>query len=480
MKPNQLTALFRQGESETVEFKTTFQDEAIQTVGAFANTSGGTIFVGVSDAGEVTGAMVGRETLREIADRIASCTEPRVVPDVRIQTVRRKPVISIEVSEYPVKPVAVRGRCYRRLGRSNRHMPPAEIAQMHLASTGASWDAFPARGCKVGDLDLGRVRRYMTLAGNIGRRSFPAGASPLDVLRKLELIRDNHPTWAAILLFGKRPQSPLIQSTVHCGRFRTEIDIVDDRMIYGSVIDQVEETMDFLRKHTNVRFVITGKPQRDEIWDYPLPALREAVINAICHRDYGDNSDIQIKVFDDCIRIWSPGRLPFGVTFEELYRRTHASKPRNKLIAQVFYDLEIIERYGSGIHRMLDACAEVGLPEPELTESTGGMQITFRKVAKSVAVKKSGGLVAPQVAPQVTPQVTPQVINLLNKARQELSAGDLQTAIGLKDRVHFLKNYLEPFLRVGWIERTIPDKPRSSRQKYRLTDKGRALLAGVK
>jgi len=378
----ELKRLIAEGESETLEFKESLQEEALQTIGAFANARGGLLLIGVSDAGACVGTVVGKATVREIVDRIASCTEPRVVPDVTVETLERRTIIVIQVPEYPIKPVAVRGRCYRRVGSSNRQLSPTLIAEMHLASTGTSWDTRLLPGKVVKDLDLARVRRYMTLATNVGRRRFESGEKPREVLDKLELVRDGCPTWAAVLLFGKRPQSPLVQATVHCGRFHTETDIRDDRLIEGSVWEQIDETMDFLKKHINVRFVIAGKPQRDQIWDYPLAALREAVVNAICHRDYGDSADIQIKVFDDSIRIWSPGLLPYGVTLEDLYRRTHASKPRNRLIAQIFYDLEIIERYGSGIQRMIDACKAAGLPEPTLSESTGGFLITFRKATR--------------------------------------------------------------------------------------------------
>ncbi|GBE27123.1 hypothetical protein BMS3Bbin03_01043 [bacterium BMS3Bbin03] len=104
-------------------------------------------------------------------------------------------------------------------------------------------------------------------------------------------------------MFGKTPQSPLIQATIHCGRFKGETKIIDDRLISGTIIEQINEVIDFIRKNTNVEFVITGKPQRDEIWDYPLEALREAVINAVCHRDYSDPADIQISIYDESIQI---------------------------------------------------------------------------------------------------------------------------------------------------------------------------------
>jgi ATP-dependent DNA helicase RecG len=481
---SELSNILKQGESQTVEFKETFQEESLQTIGAFANTHGGTLLIGVNDSGVPIGVTVGKATLREMADKIAACTEPRVVPDLQVASLQRRTIIAIQVPEYPIKPVAVRGRCYRRVGDSNRQLSPSAIAEMHMASTGTSWDARPLIDGTIKDLDLARVRRYMMLATNVGRRNFVRGDRPQDVLEKLELVRDGRPTWAAVLLFGKHPQSPLTQATVHCGRFHTEIDITDDRLIEGSIIDQIEETMDFLKKHINVRFVITGKPQRDQIWDYPLEALREAVVNAICHRDYGDTADIQIKVFDDHVRIWSPGLLPYGVTFEELYRRTHASKPRNKLIAQVFYDLEIIERYGSGIQRMLDACAAAGLPEPTFGESTGGLLITFRKAVKTAGqlTKQPQGM---KVESGVESRVESGVESLTEKAVRLLVSGpklksEIAQGLGkpkVSGQIHRLVTRL---LADSLVERTIPEKPNSRLQKYRLTTKSKTQLQAGK
>ncbi len=122
---------------------------------------------------------------------------------------------------------------------------------------------------------------------------------------------------------------------------------------------------------------MTGKPARDQVWDYPLEALREALINAVCHRDYIILSNIEIRIYDDKLVVWSPGGLPFGITLEELYK-PHSSTLRNKGLAEVFYDTELIEQWGSGIEKMRKYCLDAGLLEPTFEEYQG-FQVVFRK-----------------------------------------------------------------------------------------------------
>lgn len=115
------------------------------------------------------------------------------------------------------------------------------------------------------------------------------------------------------------------------------------------------------------------------MWDYPFEALREAVINAICHRDYRYDSEIQLKIYEDSLTIWNPGGLPPELTIDDLYDPRHASRPRNRLIAEVFYDIMLIEKYGSGIPRIIEACKRNRIPIPKFEEKFCGFLITFRK-----------------------------------------------------------------------------------------------------
>jgi ATP-dependent DNA helicase RecG len=229
----------------------------------------------------------------------------------------------------------------------------------------------------IDEIDLEKVKQYIESARDAGRRKISGGEKPLQILEKLEVIKDGKVTWAAILLFYKHPQRFLSQAVIHCGKFKEETIVVDDRMIEGTVIEQIEEALNFIRKNINVKFVMTGKPARQEVWDYPLEALREAVINAICHRDYTVPSNTEVRIYDDELIVWNPGGLPLGLTVEDLFK-PHPSVLRNKGIGGVFYDMGLIEQWGSGIDKMRKACVKAGIPEPKFEEHQG-FRVIFRK-----------------------------------------------------------------------------------------------------
>jgi ATP-dependent DNA helicase RecG len=387
VKQDKIMDLIRGGESEIVEFKESFNKETIETAGSFANTRGGIIFIGVSDEGKINGIQIAKEALNSWVNQISQSTEPRIIPEIEQSEIDGKTVVLILIKEFPIKPVSVKGRFFKRVGNSNRMMAPQEITELHLRSMGTSWDAFPAGNKTLEDIDLKKVERYMKEANATGRRNM--NGSPQEVLEKLELVKDGRATWAAILLFGKDSQKPL----VHCGRFRTDkIQIIDDFMIERDLISQVDEVMKFITRSISVRYEFEGEPRRKEVWDYPLEALREATINAIVHRDYTAPSDIQIEIYDDRLEVWNPGRLLPGITIDDLYKKEHRSVIRNKQIAQVFYDVGYIEKYGSGTIKMIELCKRQGLPSPDFREVAGGFSVIFRKDIYTEEYLRSLGL----------------------------------------------------------------------------------------
>jgi ATP-dependent DNA helicase RecG len=201
--------------------------------------------------------------------------------------------------------------------------------------------------------------------------------------------------------------------------------IVDNQMIAGTAIELVDRIMEFIRKNTNVRLVVTEKPTHDQVWDYPLDALREAVTNAICHRDYRDRTEIQLKIHDDRLTIWNPGGLLLGMTIDELYNPNHSSVLRNQLIGQVFHDVEMIERYGGGIHKILDACEVAGVPLPTFEERFGGFLVTFYKDIYSEEHLRTLGLNERQVKAVERIHESGRVAN---REYQELNAVSKRTA----------------------------------------------------
>jgi ATP-dependent DNA helicase RecG len=182
-----------------------------------------------------------------------------------------------------------------------------------------------------------------------------------------------------------RKESSTVESslrTIELGHFQTETIVKDSLRLKSNLFSQVDDVMEFIRKHINKRIEISGKPQRDEIWDFPLDAVREAVVNAIVHRDYTQSADTVIKIFPDRLEIFNPGGLPPDLSIEKLLSNNYPSRPRNKKVADLFKDAGLIEKYGSGIKRIIGACKRAQLPAPAFEEVAQGFRVTIFGAAR--------------------------------------------------------------------------------------------------
>jgi len=203
----------------------------------------------------------------------------------------------------------------------------------------------------------------------------------MTVLKKFELLQNEEITNGCYLLFMAGDS---LLCTIEIGRFASETVIKDSLTIRTDLINEVEAVLEFIRKHIGKAYIFSGNAQREERWDYPPEALREIVVNMIVHRDYMKTNDSVIKIFDDRIEFFNPGKLPDGLTVEQLIRGNYFSAIRNKQIASVFKDAGIIEKYGSGIKRILEAFSEYGLPQPAFQEIQDGFKVTvFRTTQKT-------------------------------------------------------------------------------------------------
>ncbi|PCI61296.1 MAG: hypothetical protein COB35_06865 [Gammaproteobacteria bacterium] len=192
----------------------------------------------------------------------------------------------------------------------------------------------------------------------------------------LEKQRNDELTFGAYLLFAK--DFCLILG-VQAGRFKTSTNIIDSISLNTDILSEIDELIIFVQKHLMVEYIITGEAQREERYDYPLDAIREIILNMIVHRNYKDSSDSVIKIFDDRIEFFNPGDLYDDLTIEQLASNHYQSKTRNKLIALMFKECGLIEKYGSGITRIKKLCKEHGLTEPKFEEIQKGFQVTLYK-----------------------------------------------------------------------------------------------------
>ena len=292
---SEIKQLLQAGESQTVEFKSSFDRETIETLVAFANTSGGTVLIGVSDGGIVKGVDIGKESLNQWLSQIKVATSPSIIPDIATVKIEGKNIVIISIGEYPVKPANTKGKYFKRRASSNHQLTLSEITDLYLQSLQLSWDAYPAPKESLDALSVIKIERFIEAVNQSGR--FTLDNSPLLALEKLKLITANRPTWASLLLFATEP----LRHHIHIGRFKTPSMIIDDRQITDTLFEAVEQAMKFIISHISVAFEFDGSVKRKERFAYPLPAIREALLNAVVHRDYTNHSDIQIKIFDDRI-----------------------------------------------------------------------------------------------------------------------------------------------------------------------------------
>ena len=455
-----LIKIIKAGESENAEFKTAFDKDAIETLAAFANTKGGKLFIGVSDRGEIKGTEIGKESVQNWINQAKQYTSHSIIPDVETVTIKSKNIVIFSVQESPIKPVACRGRYYKRIKNANHQLSVSEVVNLHLKTFNTSWDFHVDEHHSEKDISFDKVQGFIDHVNT--NREVPVMDDPLTVLQKFELLRESKITYACFLLFMSGESS---LSTIELGRFQTPTIIKDGATLKADLFSEVEDVMDFIKKHINKAYIITGRPQREERWDYPLDAIREIVINAIIHRDYRSTQDSVVKVFDDRIEIFNPGGLPEGITIEKLLKGEYISIARNKKIAEVFKAAGLIEKYGSGIKRILNAFNSYNLPAPEFKEMSGGFMVTAYKKTEQVGTKSA---------------LSQHQVNILRKCLIETGIIELMAITGRTDRTKFRHQVLNPLIAARLLEMSIPNKPTSSKQKYRLTDEGEKLLEKLK
>lgn len=386
MTQDELSAIVGGGESEGVEFKTTTgqRSEATRTVCGMLNGQGGFVLFGVRDDGTVVGQQVGARTMEEVIESIRRIEPFVLLTPERLPVDEGREVIVIRVPGGLPGPFVLDGRPYVRQGPTTAVMPQGQyrrllLEQMHA---GSRWENQAAEGASIEDLDRSEVTRTVDEAIRRGRLEEPGTRDAEALLQGFGLSVDGRIVNAAVVLFGARerflPFYP--QCLLRMARFRgtTIAEFEDNRQLHGNTFDLLVAAQRFLREHLPVAGrVVPGLFERQDDPIYPPEALREALANALCHRDYQvPGGSVSLAIFDDRLEIASTGTLHFGMTVDEL-KNPHASRPWNPLIANVFYRRGVIEQWGRGTLRIAELSERAGLREPEFEERAGELIVRF-------------------------------------------------------------------------------------------------------
>lgn len=381
-----IQSLIAHGESETLEFKrsTGQRSRIAEAACAMANSRGGSVLVGVRDDGLIRGQQVTATTLEALHAEIAEI-EPPLYPGVTVELVDGSlSVIALEVQASPMAPHVCRGRPHKRSGPRTVVMPQAEYQRLLLERIHASarWEN-QTGPLLLADVDADELVRTVDAGVARGRLSDPDTREPEELLRRLGLIADDgHLLNAAAVLFGSRDALavPYIQCVLRMARFRgvEKQEASDDRQVVANAFELLRLGEQFLLDNLPIasrfspgQFVRIDEPL------YPPEALREALANALCHRDYSAGAgSIDIAIYDDRLEIVSAGGLHFGLRPGDLYER-HPSRPWNPIIASMFHRRGIIEQWGMGTLKIVRLAESAGLTRPEFEEQAGSLVVRF-------------------------------------------------------------------------------------------------------
>ena len=474
MNQEALSNLIALGEGFTTEFKRAGTTGLGRELCAFANATGGTILLGVADDGKIYG-IANHNRLKSEVQSIALSADPPIA--VEIESTGQ--VLCVRVPAQQSKPYSFGGKFFIREGASSQQMSREEIREFFFKEGLIRFDETPCRNFDlVRDLTKKNWERF-------GQRArLPQGMEPVATLENLHLAKTGEMTHAGAWLLADDITRYTLQAGVTCAVLRgvTKIHILDRKEFTGDLYSTFEDCMAYLQAKLNTALIPHARG-RDERLELPEDALREALVNAIAHRDYRFTANVQVYVFRDRLEIVTPGGLPAGMREEDLGTK---SVPRNPLLFGMLYRMGLVEQIGSGIRRIRQLCRDYEVAEPLINVSENWVTTTFVRPSEHAADREPRHT-APQVpdmslasTTEVTTEVTAEVPRLLRVMSGPMNRQSLQEALELKAEKNFRLLYLRPAIEAELVEMTIPHRPRSSKQKYRLTKKGRELQARLR
>lgn len=379
----ELDALLKKGPAESNLFLTarTSAESLAEALSALANSHGGYVLLGVTQRGTPQ-KEIDLDELRERAVEAGLLTEPPLIlPSAQIVESGKGPVVVIHVPSGLPHIYSLHGRYLTRIGAYSRPLTTPELRRLLFERADAGFEETPVNSATIEDLDTAQIERYLSQIDAAPQED------PLQQLLARGCVAATEtgymPTAAGMLLFGQDPQRFFRSAEIICVRY-TSSDMSDEFMrqdITGTLPEQLRQSEAFVSSNMRRGMKLTGIT-REEMAEYPLPVVREAIVNAVAHRDYSIRGEgIRVIMYSDRLEVYSPGRLPGHVTLENLREERYS---RNEAIVAVLSDLGYIERLGYGIDRMVAAMSAQGLPEPEFAETAAGFRVTLGSGAASL------------------------------------------------------------------------------------------------
>ncbi|MBR4768702.1 MAG: putative DNA binding domain-containing protein [Lachnospiraceae bacterium] len=433
-------------ECQNIEYKESWRDEYLKWVCGFANAQGGKIYIGRDDNGDVVGVKDVKKLLEDIPNKIRESMG--IIVPVNLLSENDLPYIEIDVPAFPIG-ITYKGQYHYRSGSTKQVLSGPSLEAFLLKKRGVTWDNLPLPAFGLADVDDEIIKKFKELVTKKGRIAATLLNESKEVLlEKLHLTNGAYLTNAAMLLFSKDPEKYQLGAFIKIGYFENDSDLLYQDEIHGSLLEQVDKALEVIYlKYMRAKIRYEGV-QRIERYFVPEDALREALLNAVCHKQYQSGIPIQISVYEDRLYVANIGSLPENWTLENLMQK-HASKPYNPNVAYAFYLAGFIESWGRGVEKICNALKADHLPMPEYTIHPGDIMIKFTGPEDRIV--------------RVTDRVTNEVTNhLSNRERQllQLLAEDpgytmpqlaLRMSVSRKTVAEYLKSLKEKsfIIRVG-------------------------------
>lgn len=364
-------------EHQNIEWKESWRDEYLKWISGFANANGGTLFIGINDKGDIVGIEKAKKLTEDLPNKIKNMLG--LLPEVNLLEKAGKEYIEIVV-ESSKSPVAYKGQFYLRRGSTNQLLDGIALSDFILEKNNLHWDELIIDSATFEDIDQEAIDSFKKEAKKSNRvPSIDDNTSTVDVLRNLNLLSEaGELKRGALILFGKNPSKFVAGAVLKIGRFgESPSELLSQELLEGNNFQLADKVIELLDYKYIIRNISYDGLTRVETPEYPFEAIREAIFNAIIHREY-DSASITISIFRDSLEIWNDGLLNEKLSIEDL-KKQHRSYPRHKLMANVLYKAGYIESWGRGTVKIHEECKKHGLPEPKIHEYSGGVAVTLYK-----------------------------------------------------------------------------------------------------